>query len=115
VAALGEALAPADPTWLPAPRHRLTHEGPEPLLADRHSLVAAPPSAAMLQEQLGDLEQRLAQLPYPTFQQDGWPMGSGVVESANKLVVEARLKGAGMRLRADQRDSPARPTHCRRQ
>ncbi|HEY6409025.1 MAG TPA: hypothetical protein VIY29_16310 [Ktedonobacteraceae bacterium] len=27
----------------------------------------------------------------------GWPMGSGSVESANKLVVEARLKGAGMR------------------
>jgi hypothetical protein len=27
---------------------------------------------------------------------EGWPIGSGVVESGNKLVVEARLKGAGM-------------------
>jgi hypothetical protein len=34
---------------------------------------------------------------YPSYQQAGWPIGSGSVESANKLVVEARLKGAGMR------------------
>src|SRR5213080_123181 len=33
---------------------------------------------------------------YPTFQAQGWPIGSGMVESANKVVVEARLKGAGM-------------------
>ena len=32
----------------------------------------------------------------PTFRQNGWPIGSGMVESANKLVIEARLKGAGM-------------------
>ena len=36
---------------------------------------------------------------YPQFRRQGWPIGSGMVESANKLVVEARLKGAGMRLR----------------
>ena len=30
------------------------------------------------------------------FQAQGWPIGSGIVESGNKLVVEARLKGAGM-------------------
>ena len=34
---------------------------------------------------------------YPTYQAAGWPIGSGSVESANKGVVEARLKGAGMR------------------
>ena len=33
----------------------------------------------------------------PRYQQAGWPIGSGSVESANKVVVEARLKGAGMR------------------
>ena len=33
---------------------------------------------------------------YPAFQARGWPIGSGVVESANKLVEEARLKGGGM-------------------
>jgi hypothetical protein len=33
---------------------------------------------------------------YPTFHAHGWPISSGPVESGNKLVVEARLKGAGM-------------------
>ena len=33
----------------------------------------------------------------PGYQELGWPIGSGSVESANKGVVQARLKGAGMR------------------
>ena len=33
---------------------------------------------------------------YPQFQAQGWPIGSGIVESGNKLVVETRLKGSGM-------------------
>ncbi|WP_220210727.1 hypothetical protein [Reticulibacter mediterranei] len=33
---------------------------------------------------------------YPRFRRDGWPIGSGMVESANKNIVEARLKGPGM-------------------
>jgi hypothetical protein len=33
---------------------------------------------------------------YPQFRAQGWPIGSGIVESANKLVVQARLKGPGM-------------------
>lgn len=34
---------------------------------------------------------------YPVFQQADWPIASSIVESANnKLVVESRLKGAGM-------------------
>jgi hypothetical protein len=42
------------------------------------------------------LEKRETQMDYPSFQEQGWPIGSGMVESGNKLVVEARLKGAGM-------------------
>ena len=45
---------------------------------------------------------------YPTYQEAGWPIGSGSVESANKLVVEARLKGAGMRLPSAERQYYAR-------
>jgi hypothetical protein len=37
------------------------------------------------------------QMQYPQYQAAGWPIGSGMVESANKVVVEARLKGSGMR------------------
>jgi len=42
------------------------------------------------------LEKREAQMQYPIYLAQGWPIGSGAVESGNKLVVEARLKGAGM-------------------
>ena len=42
------------------------------------------------------MKKRESQIQYPTFQAQGWPIGSGIVESGNKLVVEARLKGTGM-------------------
>lgn len=45
---------------------------------------------------LAYLAKRYEQIQYATFAQLGYPIGSGIVESANKLVVEARLKGAGM-------------------
>ena len=51
----------------------------------------------LLQEKLTYLQKREAHMQYPIYQEAGWPIGSGSVESANKLVVEARLKGAGMR------------------
>lgn len=51
---------------------------------------------ATLETSLGYLEKRRAQIEYARFQQLGYPIGSGSVESGNKLVVEARLKGAGM-------------------
>jgi len=41
------------------------------------------------------LEKRVEMLRYAAFREGGYPIGSGIVESANKLVVEARLKGAG--------------------
>lgn len=42
------------------------------------------------------LSNRLSMMEYAQFQQAGYPIGSGCVETANKLIVEARLKGAGM-------------------
>src|SRR4051794_10046364 len=45
----------------------------------------------------GYLEPRAAQMAYPTFRAAGWPMGSGIGESGNKVVVQRRLKGPGMR------------------
>jgi hypothetical protein len=36
------------------------------------------------------------QVQYAAFQAAGYPIGSGSTESANKVVVEARLKGSGM-------------------
>jgi hypothetical protein len=47
------------------------------------------------------LQSRPAQIQYATFRAALYPLGSGSVESANKLLVEARLKGAGMRWAPD--------------
>lgn len=44
-------------------------------------------------------------LAYAYCDQAGLPVGSGCVESANKLVIEARLKGAGMHWRRDHAEA----------
>jgi hypothetical protein len=77
-------------------RHALKHDGPAAVLPLLRTLVATQPTNAELASSLAYLETREAQLQYPQFVADGWPIGSGMVESANKLVVEDRLKGAGM-------------------
>jgi hypothetical protein len=82
--------------WLERVLHRLKHQGPARVLKHLAWLAARYPNAP-LQEQLSYLQKREAQMQYPTYQAAGWPIGSGSVESANKVVVEARLKGAGMR------------------
>jgi hypothetical protein len=83
--------------WLSKQLHELKHNGPSQVLADLGQLVATHPEVKELSDHLAYLEKREAQMQYPTFQAAGWPIGSGCVESANKVVVEARLKGAGMR------------------
>ena len=69
-------------------------------LRDELALQAADaPAQAKLQvvtTSLQYLETRRDQIAYAAFRAAGYPIGSGSVESANKLVVEARLKGAGM-------------------
>ncbi len=82
--------------WLDGVLHRLKHQGPERVLKHLNWLAARYPSPS-IQEKLAYLQKREAHMQYPTYQAAGWPIGSGSVESANKLVVEARLKGAGMR------------------
>ncbi len=82
--------------WTTQRLHQLKHEGPQQILAELRTLQKEYPTLEVLSENLAYLEKREAQMQYPEFQQQGWPIGSGMVESANKLVVEARLKGAGM-------------------
>lgn len=101
--------------WLAAQRHALRHEGPGEVMRTLRSLLPSGGEAAVGQEQtevVAEAEQkekaagqedveylskRVGQMQYPAYEAAGWPLGSGVVESANKVVVEARLKGAGMR------------------
>ena len=100
VNAIGQAVQAAggrlSALWLEGVLHRLKHQGPERVLNHLSWLAARYPSPT-IQEKLAYLQKREAHMQYPTYQAAGWPIGSGSVESANKLVVEARLKGAGMR------------------
>src|SRR5436309_666481 len=74
----------------------LKHRGPRRLLCMSQRLSPELAAREGVREHLGDLRKREGLMQYPQFQHQGWPIGSGMVESANKLVVEARLKGAGM-------------------
>ncbi len=98
--AIGQAVQAAGgrlpATWLEGVLHRLKHQGPRRVLTHLRWLAARSPSPT-IQANLAYLHKREAHMQYPTYQAAGWPLGSGSVESANKVVVEARLKGAGMR------------------
>jgi len=82
--------------WLKEKLHTLKHEGPTDVLSELRSLTQNHSEYPKLSKAFAYLEKREAQMQYPLYLEQGWPIGSGAVESANKLVVEARLKGAGM-------------------
>ena len=89
----GEGSSMAD-EWQREQAHRLKHEGVGAVLPALKVLVQS--QETDLRKPLAYLEKRESQMRYRHFQAQGWPIGSGAVESANKLVVEARLKGGGM-------------------
>ena len=100
VALIGQGIwgehAPETKAWLTDHLHQLKHDGPTPVLAELRRLMEQPPGYPTLQEHVTYLEKRQDAMQYPHFQAAGWPIGDGAVESGNKLVVEARLKGSGM-------------------
>jgi hypothetical protein len=92
--------------WLAAQKETLLHGDPQGVLAKLRGLQAdlaaqaaadqpPPPALAVVTDSLDYLAARADQLRYAAFRAAGYPIGSGAVESANKLLVEARLKGAG--------------------
>jgi hypothetical protein len=97
---IGEYLhgehTPESQNWLTDCSHRLKQEGPDQLLREFEKLQRKHPTAEAISSNLAYLKKRKTQMQYPLFQAQGWPIGSGMVESGNKLVVHARLKGAGM-------------------
>lgn len=86
---------PAD--WLDKQCHDLKHHGPPAVLKEVGLLLEKHPDVPELQTKVNYLRKREQQMQYPLYQQLGWPLGSGSVESSHKSVVQARLKGAGMR------------------
>ena len=94
---------PGSAQWLHVQIHELKQGDPEVVLAKlrgiREDLLVAQGRAEAAQvvgSTLDYLDKRRAMIRYAEFIDAGYPIGSGIVESANKLVVEARLKGAGM-------------------
>jgi hypothetical protein len=85
---------PAD--WLRQQLHQLKHQGPTPVLKALRTLQRAHPEVEQVAEKLAYLQKREAHMQYPHYQQQGWPIGSGIVESGNKVVMQERMKGAGM-------------------
>lgn len=92
---------PACADWLTAQCHALKHEEPTAVLAavralgEGHAPQSVVGTAVIACAHY--LEPRLAQMQYARFRALGYPIGSGSVESGHKVVMEARLKGAGMR------------------
>lgn len=89
-------------TWLATTLHELQHASPTQVLQTlqslQHQLEGGTASAETLDRvrtAINYLDKRKAQMEYARFQAAGYPIGSGSVESGNKVVVEARLKGAG--------------------
>ena len=100
LSAVGEAIwgqgTPATAQWFEQQLAVLKQQGPGPMLAELHALQQTHPSLDVLTGTLADPEKRQKQIQYPDYLAQGLPIGSGAIESGNKLVVEARLKGAGM-------------------
>jgi hypothetical protein len=94
--------------WREAQLHELSKGDPEAVLTELcERLTALTPNTEAADAVCGSLlylARRLDQLQYARFRAEGRPIGSGCVESANKLVVEVRLKGAGMHWRRENVD-----------
>ncbi len=76
--------------WLSKQLHCLKHHGPGQVLQTIGVLRCKHPELAKVQEHVAYLEKREAQMQYPRYQQQEWPIGSGMVERAHKQVVQSR-------------------------
>lgn len=83
---------PLSGQWVQQQCHDLKQDGPTEVLTRLRAL----PAVEVAAEHVSYLEKREAFMQYPTYQSQEWPIGSGIVESGNKVVMQARLKGAGM-------------------
>jgi hypothetical protein len=81
----------------------LRDEGGEVLIAalEQWDWPAIKGLAAVRAEVLGYFRNQVHRMDYPTYEANGWYIGSGAVASACKTVVGQRLKGSGMRWSED--------------
>jgi len=107
---LGRALYPSDETarteWIERWCHRLKHEGGEVVLGELRALPTdGRETVRTVQgDVVGDFENQVHRMDYPTYQAKGWAIGSGPIEAACKTVIGKRMKGGGMRWGEDGAD-----------
>lgn len=86
--------------WCTQMAHQLKHDPPQRTLNDLALLASrakGEEQRAIIDNALRYLQKRQALIDYPHFQSQQLPIGSGSVESSHKLVVQSRMKQAGMR------------------
>ena len=89
--------------WLKAQAHELKTGEAGQVLAELERLrtlmqqIGRQEALKLIDKSLHYLRERQEMMRYAHFQAQGYPIGSGSVESANKLVVQSRMKQAGMR------------------
>ena len=91
--------------WFTWARHRLRHGQPDGVLGDLAEAldVEGLPDTARdtLMTVYAYLERHRAHLDYAIYKELGLPLGSGMVESACKWLIQQRFKGVGMRWSED--------------
>jgi hypothetical protein len=92
------AGTPQAHAWAQPLKRRLLEEGALPVITALQQLMVSDPLAAEeVRQALGYFTTNAARMSYPAFVARRLPIGSGAVESAGKLLVGEREKGAGMR------------------
>lgn len=87
--------------WFERLRHQLRHGYVHRILDELHWLARSPNTAAstklILQRVHNYFKTHQAHVQYRLFKHQGLPIGSGMVESACKWLIQQRFKGVGMR------------------
>jgi hypothetical protein len=87
--------------WFGWARHRLRHGNPDGVLADLAEALeveSLPDSAReTVMTVYAYLDRHRDHIDYEVYKELGWPLGSGMVESACKWLIQQRFKGVGMR------------------
>ncbi|MBK8904206.1 MAG: hypothetical protein IPM53_23705 [Anaerolineaceae bacterium] len=86
--------------WYQPLPHQLKHKPPRCTIAELCLLTTKAESddqLAIIDHARRYLQRRAEMIDYPHFQNQGYPIGSGSVESSHKGVVHSRMKQAGMR------------------
>jgi hypothetical protein len=91
--------------WFIWARHRLRHGNPDGVLADVADALALEGLPATARDTLTTvyayLERHRDHINYEAYKALGLPLGSGMVESACKWLIQQRFKGVGMRWSED--------------